>query len=1092
MSDFTEGPVTLMFTDIEGSTDLISKLGDQAARKLFRVREDLTRDLIREHQGSEIKAFGDGFMIAFRSPRRAVECAVGIQRANEQANRSGSSVRLRIGINTGVVSEESGDLFGEAVNVAARIVERAAGGQILISEIVKQLVGTLPDVSTNEVGRVRLKGFPDRWRLFEVDWQPAPTPARLERTPFVGREEERDLLTRLMDEAISGSGSIVMIGGEPGVGKTRLASELGAAAESRSMLVFTGRSYETASAPYTPFIEILEQVQRQVDPEAFRTALGDAASEVARILPELRRMFPDIPQPIELPPEQERRFLLNSVRDFVARAAAAAPLYLLIDDVHWADESSLMLLTHLAESVAEMAALIVCTYRDVELDVNRPLARTLESLVRQRLAHRISLKRLQQPGVEQMLSTLSGQEPPPSLIKVIYEETEGNPFFVEEIFKHLDEEGRLFTDEHRFRPDLRIDELEVPEGVRLVIGRRLQRLDEKALKVLTAGAIIGKAFSYRLLETLADPAEEEQLLDSIDQARSSGLISEITSEAEPQFAFSHELIRQTLLSNVSLPRRQRLHLKVAEAIEKMAGDSPGSFVADIAHHFSQAGAAADPTKASEYLSLAGDRAKAAAAFDDALRKYSEALDIHPDDDALGRAQLLSRLGFAHQSLGQIDSALTVWREALDTFEREGMRREVGELSWHITVLLGWSGRWDESLEIAARGLGVTGEVATPERARLLFATAALVGLGGSKDAAEQLTAEGRKVSEELGDPFLAAYGDAGDAIMHFAFGEWKPCIADGLRAADEMRPRGALWDVATFLSFVANGLLLSADLERALVVGTEIEEISRRLGHWGALSIAHRTKGFLESRKVSPEEYLDGFERFVAEDAVIAARASSLSMGQNLMFHSQLFYMRGQWEEALVQLRRSLEFDRPGVFVDMPAARLLLMLARLGYRDEALAMIEERREQLKWEAGPKPIGTQMFGLMAIESLWALDEKQRAGELYPFAFKVMELGSKARLFDFRPVETIAGLSAAGARDWDKAERHLKAGIAQARMFGVYDQESESRQLYAEALLDRGRPGDREKALELLEEAIEMYRRVGMTRHLSDAEDLRERI
>ena len=191
------------------------------------------------------------------------------------------------------------------------------------------------------------------------------------------------------------------------------------------------------SAPYLPFIEMLEHIARSVPPDTFRYALGDDAPEVAKLMPELRRMFPDIPPAMELPPEQQRRFLFNGYRGFVERSTRLTPMMALFEDLQWADEPTLLLLQHLAQTVAGMPMLMIGTYRDVDLEVGRPCARMLESLLRQKLGTRILLRRLPVAGVEQMLTALGAQQPPPSLTRVVFEGTEGNPFFVEEVFRHL-------------------------------------------------------------------------------------------------------------------------------------------------------------------------------------------------------------------------------------------------------------------------------------------------------------------------------------------------------------------------------------------------------------------------------------------------------------------------------------------------------------------------------------------------------------------------------------------------------------------------------------------------------------------------------
>jgi predicted ATPase len=374
------------------------------------------------------------------------------------------------------------------------------------------------------------------------------------------------------------------------------------------------------------------------------------------------------------------------MREYLKRASEAQPLALVVDDLHWADESSLQLLEHLAQDLRERRIVIVGTYRDVELGVSRPLARTLGGLLRQRIADRISLRRLSPASVAAMLRALGGQDPPAALAASIYNETEGNPFFVEEVFRHLAEEGKLFDERRRWREDLDVDELEVPESVRLVVGRRVERVGDDCQRALGAAAVIGRRFRYDLLEALEE-VEPDVLLDSIDDAQRAHLIVAEERLKEAWFSFSHELIRQTLLADLSLPRRQRMHLRIAEAFDKVYGSAVADHAADIAHHLYQAGAAADAYKTCHYLQLAGDQALHAAAFEDALRQYEHALSLQLPDDRV-RADLLYRRGSTQRRLGRWEEAGADWRDALAAYEELGDAESVSRISGEIALQLG--------------------------------------------------------------------------------------------------------------------------------------------------------------------------------------------------------------------------------------------------------------------------------------------------------------------------------------------------------------------------------------------------------------------
>jgi uncharacterized membrane protein len=301
------------------------------------------------------------------------------------------------------------------------------------------------------------------------------------RTRFVGREAELARLQMVAERVISGSGAIALIGGGPGVGKTRLAMELAAYAAERGFVCFKGRCYERDEPhPLMPFVEIIEAALAQAPSvEHFGRLLGGEAAQLAQIAPGLRRVLRDLPPAPELSVAQVRRYLFQGLFNFMARLAHAKPLLLVLDDVHWADESTLALMNFFANRIAQVPIMILATYRDGELEATQELVRTLEELLR--LGFRpIRLQGLERSAVAQMLSSLCRQTAPEELISLIFQETQGNPFFVEEVFTHLVEEGKIFDSGGKFRRDLQLDELLVPDNIRLVLGRRLARLSDNA------------------------------------------------------------------------------------------------------------------------------------------------------------------------------------------------------------------------------------------------------------------------------------------------------------------------------------------------------------------------------------------------------------------------------------------------------------------------------------------------------------------------------------------------------------------------------------------------------------------------------------
>lgn len=376
------------------------------------------------------------------------------------------AVDLRIGIHAGHVTERDGDLRGQAVHAAARVVAEAVGGQILATDEVRKHAEPQVDWSFLDSGLFWLRGFPDRWRLYELSWSDTsastrPGPALVRLTPFLERDVERASLRVLVDNAVDGQGKLALVAGEPGVGKSRLVAEIGDEAQAHGMRVLTGHCLDMNGAPaYLPYVEIIEQViSSPRSPLALREALGDVAPEIARIAPALRRAFPDIPPPVELPPELARRYVWNSFSEFIGRAAQDDPLMLVLEDLHWADESTLLLTDYLTPLLPDMPVLVLGTYRDTEVDLHHPLTRVIGQLARRRLIEQVSLGRLSYDGVRAMLRALAGHPAPEQLIRVIDREAEGNPFFVEEVYLHLAESGVLLDEHGRIRTDLRLDEV---------------------------------------------------------------------------------------------------------------------------------------------------------------------------------------------------------------------------------------------------------------------------------------------------------------------------------------------------------------------------------------------------------------------------------------------------------------------------------------------------------------------------------------------------------------------------------------------------------------------------------------------------------
>jgi len=510
----------------------------------------------------------------------------------------------------------------------------------------------------------------------------------------VGRQAELRALRRQLADAGRGTGGLALLAGEPGIGKTRLVAELAERAERDGWTVLAGHAYDTAGMPpYLPFREALQPYLRDCPLDALTTLLGGDASELARLLPEVHAR---LPHPAALPPAtpaEARYRLFEAVSDVLlrlARAPGRAGLLLCLDDLHWADEATLLLLEHLGRRLAGAPLLVVVAYRDTEVAANPHLAHTLTQLLRlpDVGVQRLGLARLPPAAVAELLRGLSAREPPAALVDVLVAQTEGNPFFLGELYHSLAEAGRLVDAAGAWRTDFSVVEGDVPHTVRLVIEQRLGRLSAECRDVLARAAVIGRDFAFSLLEAVSDGGA----LEAVEEAQRASLVHGTPGGREARYRFAHELIRQTMLAGLARPRRQRLHLRVAQALAPTAAD-PGGLAAEIAYHLFEAGEAAEAGETVRYLTLAADQAVAIAAVDEGLQLYEKALRVvagmAPGDERRALdSELRAKRGLAYASLGRWASARAELETALAAHPEPDARR--AELLVHLCQSSFWS------------------------------------------------------------------------------------------------------------------------------------------------------------------------------------------------------------------------------------------------------------------------------------------------------------------------------------------------------------------------------------------------------------------
>ncbi len=900
-----------------------------------------------------------------------------------------------------------------------------------------------------------------------------------ERTAFAGRESEVSAIRAVIDRARAGHGSIVMLYDGPGVGKTRLAMEMAEYASHLGFRCSVGRCYERDEpVPYVPFAEIIESnLAQAASPDDYRRGMGDNAAELAQIAPRLRRIFPDLPKPLELPPAQQRHYLFQSVSEMLARSAQTLPQLYILEDLHWADESTLALLTYLANRVAQLPVVIIGTYRSGYSDSNPALVRSLEELIRTGVRPQ-KLSGLSKDAVGQMLQGLSQREAPESLLSLIFEESQGYPFFVEEVYRHLSEEGKVFDAAGQFRTDVELDESDVPENVRLIISRRLERLDENERRALTAAAVIGRSFSFRLL-TEVSQTDVDELFTVIENAQRMGIIVPSSEGPENPFTFIHELVRQTLLAGISAPRKQRLHARVADAIESLYPRFVIERAGDIADHLLKAGSFADDRKLVRWLTQAAKGALQAAAFEEARRSFQSALSHQGAIEAGERADLLTSLAMAERALDQWDAAFSHLREVIEIYINLDDREMIGRSFIELTESLVWVGRYQEAADTAQRGLTYLPTDVSADRARLLAAFAAACSPVAGYAPADEALREGFNIASQLSDPGLGARLRDVQLGVNFHFLRLQEAVAGAARSEQSGGSAASPWRRGQELAILHHVLLFLGRSEEALRIADELEPLAGKIGQSISIAVCARARAWIE----------------FGQTAELAKLETSL--GQLLKSHrkshpvlevfsetslSLVDYIRGNWTGALLHALASCGSEPESGTEGVGSGTLFRQLAYAGDRDGAFAILDQKRSWLP-HSGQDNIRSSWFMLaLVIEGLAMLGEQAQAAELYPLVSDLLETGAVALWPIHRFTRTIAGIAAAAARQWEAAEDHFQIALQQAETFPDRLEQTEIRRFHAMMLIDRAAPGDRDKAQTLLNEALLTYTQIGMPRHI----------
>jgi class 3 adenylate cyclase/tetratricopeptide (TPR) repeat protein len=1073
---------TILLTDLVGSTRLATSVGPVRADELREEHFALLRDAIAGFQGKEVKNTGDGLMIAFSSASAAVKCAVAMQQLFDRRYRNAEQgLHVRIGLGAGESTVKDGDYFGMPSIEAARLCAQAPTDGILISGLAKTLAGRCEGVEFESAGELELKGFPDPVEAFSVSWAPIaeetsgvsrwPLPALLRAVPpvsYVGRVEERAGIEEALVLARDGARQVVLLCGEPGIGKTRLSGYGAHRAHAEGFAVCWGACSEEFAVPYEPWIEVCSQIVEHAPQELLDSHVERHKGELGRLARNLERRVEDLPAPQASDPETERYLLFSAVAGLLQEVSQTVPLCLVLDDLHWADGQSVALLKHVVRSVEQGALHLIATYRDSDLGKDHPLTAVLGDLRRVEGVQRISLHGLGADEVAEIMTAVAGHELEADGVELagqIATETDGNPFFVGEVLRGLSESGALVFDEAGGRWSIDGSAaIALPESVREVIERRVERLGDEALEVLTQAAVIGRVFDLKLLESMLD-IDEGRLLDHLEGAVAASLLAE-SSERVGQFRFAHALINQTLYQGLGGTRRARMHQRVAESLERLYGQDPGEHLAELALHWRLAAISVEKAKAADYALKAGQQALASLAPGEAVKLFADAVGLTTETDSRERCEALIGLGEAQHQTGQ-----ATFRETLLDASRIASALQAADLAAQA-ALANTRGGYPtmigevdaERLQAIERAIELDDPPTQTRRARLLATKAMELTYDPGLERRRMLAEEALSLARGVHD--LRTLGEvlqlAGACLYAGGTLDWRGTVVE-----EFSRCAAQLGDPALKFWSHVHGCFISferGDFERVRLDLEQADAIARELGQPTMRWIA---TCFQAAWKLSCGDFVAGEE--LAQRALRIGREagepdSFVAYGTALTFIRRY---QGRAAEIVDAVKQNVD-----AYPRIPAWRASLpwILCAAGRSAEARALLDEAALDGLENAPDSLTAVTFYAEVAIEtgSSSAASSLYRLMEPYSSQFVCNSLAG------YGHVRMWLGLLAGLLGEHEQADHDLAFACEFYETNGLLLWLARTHLGWAEALAARG---EKESALEHAAQALELSREHG---------------
>jgi DNA-binding SARP family transcriptional activator len=886
---------------------------------------------------------------------------------------------------------------------------------------------------------------------------PARRAHEAERGVFVGRDRELEELAAGLDDALGGRGRLFLLIGEPGIGKSRLAEEVCDRARARGALVLVGRCWEASGAPaYWPWLQALRGYLRDTDPGVLGRQLGAGASEVAQILPELHSILPGLGGPASVDAEAARFRSFDATVEFFRNAAHDRPLLLFLDDLHAADAPSLLLLQFLAREVRSMRVLVIGACRDVDPVPGRQLAAMLAEVGREPATTRLALRGLSEDAVGEYIAATAGAPDSPDLAATLYEETEGNPFFLGETVRLLAVEGGFA----------------IPQSVRDVIERRLSHLGEECNRLLVLASVLGREFELAALVRMGAVGEDE-LLETLDEALAARVVTDVPG-APNRLRFAHVLIRDTLYDALSTARRVRLHRLAVEALEDLYGEESGPHLAELAHH---ATAGSDFAKALVCARQAGGLALSQLAFEEAARLLRAALDslelAQPGDDRQ-RCELLLSLGEAEIRAGNSAASKEVFLQAAGIARTLSLSRELARAAagYGGRIVYARAGSDRRLVPLLEEALAAVGDEDIELRVRLLARLAGALRDEPRRDRRDSLSREAVELARRTGDDSALAYALDGRAAAIFGPDTVEECVALGtdlceVAARIDDPERVGYGHIHRFIALLQAGEIAAA--EAALAAAQALTTEHRQASHLWQVVAGQAMVAIAKGRLAEGEE-LSRHAREIGERAL-----PWLAVPVSVLQHYTLCEFRGtvSQTEAVVH----------GLMIDYPARPVFrCVLAHLsaggGRAAEAAAILDALAGDA-FTAIPFDMEWSFSMSLLAEVSAALRDTASAtvlhGLLVPWGNLVvvnMAEGIRGTLSRY------LGLLATTLGRWDEAAERFEFACAENERMGYLPWLARTQQDYAVMLRRRGTPARDARAARLEGEAQALCEALGI--------------